>query len=76
MFISLSKPIILELEKTKQIEFIALWDCMENAVSFYKEKQGAYTAYLETIGNLDHAYATPVKVYKLSNYSSSALDMR
>lgn len=76
MFIGNSKTIILDLEKRKQAEFIALWDCIENAISFYAEKQGFYTAYVETIEDLEYAYATPVKVYKIFSYSSSALDIR
>lgn len=65
MFINLNKDQIIQLEKSHKAIFISLWDNTENASNFYSKKQGIYAAYTETKDKLDHAFSTPIKVYKI-----------
>lgn len=75
MFIQSDKQHILNLLNNNQIEFISLWDSIENAMNFYNTKKKIYTGYSETKDCLEYAYATPVKVFIFLNYSSSALEI-
>lgn len=64
MFIELEKQKVLEFEKSFDIVFIALWDTIENAKSYYDDENGFYIAYIESKDNLEYSYATPVRVFK------------
>lgn len=69
MFIKSERQKVLELEKSFDIVFIALWDTIENAKSYYDNENGFYIAYIESKENLEYAYATPVRVFKSLNLS-------
>lgn len=68
MVLLLSKEEIIELEKRGRIQFFAFWDTIENVVQFYSKNPGRYTAFIEKKENLNHAFSTPVKVYKFLRY--------
>ncbi|MDF2557971.1 MAG: hypothetical protein K0R71_1799 [Bacillales bacterium] len=65
MFINLDKKQILNLEQAFQADFVALWDTMENASSFYMNVEGIFTAYTEINKNIEFSFSTPIKVYKI-----------
>lgn len=65
MYINLEKENILILESKGVAQFISLWDTLENSVKYYNNKIGFFSSYCESINNIQSAYATPVKVFKI-----------
>lgn len=68
MFIELDKKEILALESSFELDFIGLWDSFENAKNIFNGEKGFFTAYLESVGNLEYDFKPQVKVFKFLNY--------
>lgn len=68
MFIELDKKEILALEESFELEFVGLWDSLENAKNSFNGEKGFFTAYIESVENLVYDFKTKVKVFKFLNY--------
>lgn len=59
------KNTINNLLQENRLVLLALWDNYDNAANYYnnKKESNTYIAYNE--GNPEHAFSTPIKVYRL-----------
>lgn len=71
MFIEMSKEEILQLEKQHIAVCVSRFSKLDSAKLFYSNKLDFFTGYTEAKENLTHAFATPIKIFKIKRLSDT-----